>query len=171
MSVTITSRSSRRTDRLAITMSNDEYAVLLTRYGSAERARVEILNDAGRIEGHRKTLAEFAAQELSESQRQQVENLAAAYARQHQIHVWLIDNGYETYVARAERGGMMPESWGRTCSQAREATSGDASEISDCDRNRAMNDLGFLTNRDREWSESIARNGASWKIERHPGTR
>jgi len=166
MSVTITSRSSRRSDRLVVTLSNEEYAVLLTRYGSAERARIEILNDAGRIEGHRRTLAQFAAQQLTDEQRRQIEDLAAAYAREHQLQTWLLDNGYGNYLSRAERGGMMPESWARITEQAREATASEPLEITNYDRGRAMHDLGLLTEGDQEWSESIARAGETWKIER-----
>jgi len=159
MSITITSARSG----LTITMSDEQYAIQSTRHGAS--VREQILNAAGRVLTHRRTLDRIRAQVLTDDQRQQVEHMAHAYAMQDVLNRKIIDMGYGSYLTRAEAGGMMPESWGRICDLARERCAEEMrdAETTDSDRNFAMGTLGFYTDEDKQWSSRIA-DWCTWEI-------
>jgi hypothetical protein len=77
--------------------------------------------------------------------------------------------GYDSYVDRAIMGGMMPESWGRILERAQEHHRAeiDAAEVTDCDRQRALADLGLYSERDTEWSTRVS-GWCDWQISRIP---
>jgi hypothetical protein len=165
MSVTIQSRSRRQTAPLTVTITDDEYGVILARCGTPEIARAQILNNAGRALDHRQQIADYLAQSITDEQRTQIDSLSRAYARQEAIYQRAIELGYGSYVTRAYQGGMMPESWSRIVERASESVEPVVTEF---ERERAMHDLHLMTESDREWSEKIARDTRSWRIERVP---
>jgi hypothetical protein len=166
MSVTISSRSNRRTDRIVVTLTDDEYAAELARAGTADAARQSILNTAGRVLSHRGTLSRYAAQHLTAEQQAEIESRAAAYAYQYRIYAYLAEHGYAQYVNRALSGGMLPPSWDRIVSRATEATRDNQLTVTARDREQAMNDLGLISQRDADWSARITGPCSRWQIER-----
>ena len=156
--ITISSRQG-----MLVTLSIGEYAEMLTKYGSAG-AKYEILNTAGRVAKHRQILADFANQNLSDEQKKQVDALAMVFAIDHATRVEIAEMGYDNYISRADRGGMMPESWGRIVSQAHSRINEYEIKIDAGCIEMAMRELGFLTKRDSEWSERITSH-CDWEIE------
>lgn len=148
---------------LAVTMPVMEHAEWIAKCGNEANARAKILNAGGRILKHRQTLADYTSQRLTPTDRQNIERLAKSYAIAGAIRNELSNMGYDSYLRHAERGGMMPDSWDRTVSEARERISDLDITAQDYDRERAMADLGFLTEADREWSEKITL-GCTWEI-------
>jgi hypothetical protein len=142
-------------------MADAQYAALRVKHG--ERAREIILNDAGRVQTHRQTLTAIRAQTLTAEQRQQVEAMARALGLEHAIHCELLEMGYANYLNRAQRGGLMPESWGRVVADAQERVGNIDISITDSLRDAAMAELGFFTQRDEEWSTPIAKS-CDWEI-------
>jgi len=160
MSITISSKRSG----LTVTMSDEDYAVRLTKHGLSSRE--EILNTAGRVLSHRRTLDKIRTQVLTDEQRKQIESLAHAYAIEDVLNTQIIDMGYGSCLRRAQVGGMMPESsWDRIISRAREACGDEIkyAETTDAHRNFAMDQLGFYTDEDEKWSSRVA-DWCKWEI-------
>ena len=147
---------------LTVEMTDEQYAAYLSKYGP--NTYYEILNDAGRVLKHRIILKNIMKQNLTPEQSAHVESLARALAIQERIDREIIDMGYGSYIYRRDRGGMMPESFSRIVEKARGRV-GDLSDISpdDSDRNYAMAQLGFYTERDAEWSTCCSKH-CNWKI-------
>jgi hypothetical protein len=156
---TITSRAG-----MTVTMSDADYAACLTEFGQTA-VREHILNRAGRVLSHRRTLTAIAAQQLTDDQERQVASLARAYAVQQIINAKIIEMGYGNYLIHAEYGSIMPESWSRIVERARESVVQDIETATATDRDRAyaMRDLGYYSDDDRDWSSRIVA-GCDWKI-------
>lgn len=145
---------------MAVEMSDHDYGDFLARYGV--RAREMALTEAGRVYKHRKLLKLIHAQKLTDEQREQVEHVAHAVARQFAIYNEIRDRGYGSHVDRALAGRIMPESWDRIVSQA-SAAIGEV-EVDDSARTYAMQNLGFYVDKDLDHSMRIVRGRESWKI-------
>jgi len=146
---------------MRVKLSDDEYTEWRVRYG--DLAHEKILNEAGRIAKHRKIIDCFRSQILTDEQKNQVNRLASILARQELIEQEICDQGYENYLIRSRRGGMMPESWDRIVSNATAAI-GDIDIIPDtCDLQCAMEELGFFSDADVNYSKRIIGKN-NWEI-------
>ncbi len=149
---------------LTVSLSDSDYAQWVVEHG--ERAREMILTHAGRVHSHRMTVRAIEEQELTPEQAALVRCLADSMAREDQIRGELCRRGYEHYVQRSAMGGLMPDSWSRTVRQAAIAVESDEI-VSDHLMGIAMHEMGYYSQQDREWSESIAR--SSWVTVAPPG--
>lgn len=149
---------------LTVTIPDEEYGMLISQRGE-HGAYEYVLNLAGRVLKHRRTLERIRTQQLSAEQLAQIENLARSLAVSAVIDAEIIRMGYGNYIRRRDRGGLMPESFDRIVERARASCADNiqAVVVTDDDRNYAMAELGYLTDDDREWSERIS-GWCNWQI-------
>ena len=149
---------------LTIVLPDDEYGMLISQRGEHD-AYEYVLNLAGRVLKHRRTLEKFRTQQLNAEQLAQIESLARSLAVSAVIDAEIVQMGYENYLRRRDRGGLMPPSFDRIVERAREAAAEKIKNvtITDDDRNYALLELGYLTDEDREWSERIS-GWCNWQI-------
>lgn len=146
---------------LVVGMADEEYATLLTLHGNGTREY--ILNNAGRVLSHRRALVAIQQQTITAEQQQQIDDMAHALAIEHAIHCEIIDMGYANYLSRAERGGLMPESWSRIVDNARSKIDVSTVAVTDSFRESAKSSLGLYAERDEEYSRPIAES-CNWEI-------
>ncbi len=149
---------------LRVKLPDDDYGKILAEHGE-HGAYEHILNQAGRVLKHRNTLNDIRNQKLTAEQQQNVESAARAVAVQSIIDNEIINRGYGNYLRRRDRGGLMPESWGRIVSRAKEQCEAEIERVvvSDDDRNHAMTLLGLYTEEDERWSHRVS-DWCRWNI-------
>lgn len=150
---------------LAVKIDATEYGEILARRGSAQNARSEILNTAGRVLKHRRVLASAREQTLNRDQLAQIESVARALAVQDLIDAEVHRMGYGNYLSRRDAGGLMPESFGRIVGRAREHVQHEIDHVvvDNGHRDYAMDILGYISSRDVDWSTRISGHCA-WSI-------
>lgn len=138
---------------MTVVISDTEYSELLSKHGP--QAKEKILTWAGRVFKHRQVIDRFQKQKLTEEEQKNVSQLAMAMIRSHLIDCELRDMGYGEYLRRRDLGGLMPESWSRTVSQAADRVGNIDIEPDAFDIQNAMAELGYYTEKDLEWAERI----------------
>lgn len=138
---------------LAVTLPQSDYGQYLAVCGSIEKTRERVLSDAGRALKHRRTLAQFYAQELSDEQRQQVDQVARAMVRQDAIYEAASELGYGPYVDRKISGRPTNDAkWERIVARATEWAGQIDDTPSDSYISVAMYELGLMTEDDAGYS-------------------
>lgn len=176
---------------MVVEMADSQWAKMVEVHG--DKAREMVLTTAARSFEHKEALKGMNTTLTDEQLAKAVER-AFATKRQQLILDQAVEMGYEEYVTRYLKGGMMPESWARVYDNAAAVVFGRKSEqslqlqgVDEATKKRiravlqskdsefqpeltsedidfAAGELGFTTVRDIEYSSKVAAMSKDWVI-------
>lgn len=136
---------------LVVEIPQSEFDLVSASIGPV-RARERVLSDAGRALKHRRDLAEFYVQTLTESDQQLIRTTARQMVRDIEIQIAARELGYGSYVDRIARGGHVnPDQWARVIARATERAGNIDDEPDDAMLCAAAEELGFASERTAAW--------------------
>ena len=139
---------------LSVTLPLSEYADLIAARGEPV-AKQTLLSEAGRALKHRRALAEYYSQELTEVDHALITQIVRALRRQQAIYAAAHELGYGNYIARVETGRPVNEDqWERIMQRSRERAnySDDPTPATADEIAFAIERMGRLSDRDAQYS-------------------